>query len=49
MRGKTLLTAVAVISVGYMVLTAPDVLGFVLMVVGAVWLWRSTKRAGMRR
>lgn len=49
MRGKTLITAVAVMSIGYMVLTAPDVLGFVLMVVGAVWLWRSSKRAGVRR
>lgn len=49
MRGKTLMTAVALLSVGYMVLVAPDVLGFVLMVVGAVWLWRASKRAGVRR
>ncbi|WP_194825508.1 hypothetical protein [Nocardia sp. XZ_19_231] len=49
MRGKTFLTAVALLSVGYMVLTAPDVFGFVLMVVGAVWFWRATKRAGVRR
>jgi len=49
MRGKTVLTAVGLLSVGYMVLVAPDVLGFVLMVFGAVWLWRSSKRAGVRR
>jgi hypothetical protein len=49
MRGKTFMTAVALLSVGYMVLVAPDVLGCVLMVVGAVWLWRSSKRAGVRR
>ncbi|MGW5920731.1 hypothetical protein ACWFPY_17230 [Nocardia fluminea] len=49
MRAKTLMTAVALLSVGYMVLTAPDVLGFLLMVAGAVWLWRSSKRAGVRR
>ncbi|MEU4416170.1 hypothetical protein [Nocardia salmonicida] len=49
MRAKTFMTAVALLSVGCMVLIAPDVLGFVLMVVGAVWLWRSSKRAGVRR
>ncbi|MFC8385849.1 hypothetical protein [Nocardia sp. NPDC057272] len=49
MRAKTVLTAVALVSVGYTVLAAPDVFGFVLMVVGAVWFWRATKRAGMRR
>ncbi|MEU4811877.1 hypothetical protein AB0H20_21960 [Nocardia fluminea] len=49
MRAKTLMNAVALLAVGYMVLVAPDVLGFVLMVVGAVWLWRSSKRAGVRR
>ncbi|MEU4417320.1 hypothetical protein [Nocardia salmonicida] len=49
MRSRTVLTAVALLSVGYMVLTAPDVLGFVLMVLGAVWFWRATKRAGVRR
>jgi hypothetical protein len=49
MRAKTFMTAFALLSVGYMVLTAPDVLGFVLMVVGAVWFWRATKRAGVRR
>lgn len=49
MRGRTFVTAVAVLAGGYMVLAAPDVLGFVLMVVGAVWLWRSSKRAGVRR
>ncbi|MFD4432891.1 hypothetical protein [Nocardia sp. NPDC058497] len=49
MRARTVMTAVAVLSIGYMVLVAPDVLGFVLMVVGAVWLWRSSKRAGVRR
>lgn len=49
MRAKTFMTAVALLSVGSLVLIAPDVLGFVLMVVGAVWLWRSSKRAGVRR
>ncbi|MEV0331883.1 hypothetical protein [Nocardia sp. NPDC050717] len=49
MRGNSFLTAVAVLSVGSMILIAPDVLGFVLMVVAAVWLWRSSKRAGVRR
>lgn len=49
MRGRTFMTAVALLSVGSLVLIAPDVLGFVLMVVGAVWLWRATKRAGARR
>lgn len=49
MRARTFMTAVALISVGYLALTAPDFLGFVLMVVGAVWLWRASKRAGVRR
>ncbi|MFD3427798.1 hypothetical protein [Nocardia fluminea] len=49
MRAKTFMTAVALLSVGCMALIAPDVLGFVLMVVGAVWFWRATKRAGVRR
>lgn len=49
MRGRTVMTAVAVLSIGYMVLVAPDVIGFVLMVVAAVWLWRASRRAGVRR
>ncbi|WP_194828595.1 hypothetical protein [Nocardia sp. XZ_19_231] len=49
MRAKTFTIAVALLSVGSLALIAPDVLGFVLMVVGAVWLWRSSKRAGVRR
>ncbi|MFE6920366.1 hypothetical protein ACFVAV_04895 [Nocardia sp. NPDC057663] len=49
MRGRTVMTAVALLSVGYMALVAPGALGFVLMVVGAVWLWRASKRVGVRR
>lgn len=49
MRGNGFVTAVAVLAVGSLVLIAPDVLGLVLMIVAAVWLWRASKRAGVRR
>ncbi|MFF2082852.1 hypothetical protein ACFVVM_03715 [Nocardia sp. NPDC058176] len=49
MRAKTFATAVALLSIGSLVLIAPDAFGFILMLVGAVWLWRASKRAGLRR
>ncbi|WP_156910305.1 hypothetical protein [Nocardia mangyaensis] len=49
MRARTFATAVALLSIGSLALIAPDALGFILMLVGAVWLWRSSKRSGVRR
>ncbi|MGW4365431.1 hypothetical protein ACWEKT_07275 [Nocardia takedensis] len=48
MRARTFGLAVAAVAVGYMVLTAPDLVGFVLMVGGAVWFWRVSRRSGVR-
>ncbi|WP_280245920.1 hypothetical protein [Nocardia abscessus] len=41
--------ALAAVAVGYTVLMAPGVVGFVLMVSGAVWFWRAQRRWGVRR
>ncbi len=41
--------ALAAVAVGYTVLAAPGVVGFVLMVSGAVWFWRAQRRWGARR
>lgn len=53
MRAKTIGLAIAVVVVGYSLLTAPrellDLLGFLLMLGAAVWLWRATRRRGVRR
>ncbi|MGN2640610.1 hypothetical protein ACTD5D_31460 [Nocardia takedensis] len=49
MRMRTLGIAFAVVAVGYMILTAPDLVGLVLMVCGAVWFWRVSRRSGVRR
>ncbi|MEV6361336.1 MULTISPECIES: hypothetical protein [Nocardia] len=49
MRARTFAIAVAAVSVGMLILTAPEVVGFTVMVLGAIALWRSSKRAGLRR
>ncbi|WP_406237504.1 hypothetical protein [Nocardia sp. NBC_01009] len=53
MRAKTVGLAIAVILVGYSLLTAPrqllDLVGFVLMLAAALWIWRTTRRVGVRR
>ncbi|WP_431963265.1 hypothetical protein [Nocardia sp. bgisy134] len=43
------LLAVSAMAVGYLLLTAPELIGFTLMLFGAVALWRSSRRWGVRR
>lgn len=49
MRARTAGIAIAMVAVGYVLLTAPAVLGFVLMVLGALAFWRGSRRLGVRR
>ncbi|MGV9616282.1 hypothetical protein [Nocardia xishanensis] len=49
MRPRTFLVALSAVAVGYLVLTAPELVGFALMVFGAVALWRSSRRWAVRR
>ncbi len=49
MRARTFGLAVGAISVGFLVLTAPEVVGFTVMSLGAIALWRFTRRSGLRR
>lgn len=49
MRARTFGAAIAMVAVGYLVLTNPAIVGFTVMLVGALALWRSTRRWGVRR
>lgn len=49
MRGRTFLFSVAAISSGFLVLTAPEVVGFAVMLIGAIAIWRMRPRKGGRR
>lgn len=49
MRVRTFGFALAAISVGFLVLTAPEVVGFTVMLLGAIALWRMRPRKGVRR
>lgn len=49
MRGRTFGFAIAAVSIGYLVLTAPEVVGFTALLLGAVALWRSSRQWGVRR
>ncbi|MEV0294213.1 hypothetical protein [Nocardia sp. NPDC050710] len=49
MRARTFGFALAAVAVGYLVLTAPGVVGFTVMLLGAVALWRASRRWGVRR
>ncbi|MET7770176.1 hypothetical protein [Nocardia sp. NPDC005366] len=49
MRAQTIGLALAAIVVGYLILAAPGVVGFTVMVLGAVALWRVSRRWGVRR
>ncbi len=49
MRARTAGLAVAGVAVGYVLLTAPGVVGFVLMVLATVAFWRASRRWGVRR
>lgn len=49
MRARTFGFAVAVVSIGFLMLVAPEVVGFTIMLLGAIVLWRSTRRWGVRR
>ncbi|WP_280422146.1 hypothetical protein [Nocardia carnea] len=49
MRARTFGFALAAISVGFLVLTAPEVVGFTVMLLGAIALWRMRPRKGVRR
>ena len=49
MRARTFGFAFAAVAVGYLVLTAPSVVGFTVMLLGAIALWRASRRWGVRR
>ncbi|MFI2473888.1 hypothetical protein [Nocardia xishanensis] len=51
MRGRTFCLAVAAVAVGYFVLTAPELVGFTVMLLAVVALWRvaGRSRLGVRR
>ncbi len=49
MKARTFGLAIAAVAIGYAVLTAPEVVGFTVVLLGAAWLWRSTRRSGVRR
>jgi hypothetical protein len=49
MKARTFGFALAVVSVGFLVLTAPEVVGFTVMLLGAIALWRMRSRNGVRR
>ncbi|WP_280449340.1 hypothetical protein [Nocardia brasiliensis] len=49
MRAKTFGFVIAAVAVGVAVLSAPELLGFTVMLLGAIALWRSTRKSGVRR
>lgn len=49
MRARTFGVAVGAISIGFLVLTAPEVIGFTVMLLGAIAFWRMHRRSGVRR
>lgn len=49
MRARTFGLVAAAVAVGYLVLTAPEVVGITVMVLGGVALWRSSRQWGLRR
>jgi uncharacterized membrane protein len=49
MRTRTFGLAVAGVSVGLLLLTAPEVVGFTVMLLGAIAFWRMRPRKGVRR
>lgn len=49
MRNRTFGLAIAAISVGFLVLTTPEIVGFAVMLVGAIAMWRMRPRKGVRR
>ncbi len=49
MRARTFGLAVAAVSIGFLMLTAPEVVGFTVMLLGAIAFWRIRPRKGVRR
>lgn len=49
MRARTFGVMVAAVAVGYLVLTAPEVVVFTAMVLGGVAFWRASRRWRVRR
>lgn len=49
MRARTFGFAVAAVSVGYLVLTQPEVVGVMVMLLVLVAVWRFRPRIGVRR
>lgn len=51
MRARTFGLAIAAVAIGYLVLRAPDLVGFTVMLLAVVALWRvaGRSRLGVRR
>lgn len=49
MSARTFGLAVAAVSVGFLTLTHPAVVGSTVMVLGGVAFWRASRRWGVRR
>ncbi|MBF6205934.1 hypothetical protein [Streptomyces gardneri] len=49
MRARPYGLAFAAVAVGYLVLTAPAVVGFTVMLLGGFAFWRASRRWGVRR
>ncbi|MGW6335018.1 hypothetical protein [Nocardia rhamnosiphila] len=49
MRPRTFFFGIAALSIGYLVLVEPEVVGFAVMLLGAIALWRFSRRTGVRR
>lgn len=49
MRARTFGLALAAVSIGFLVLTAPEVIGLTVMLLGAIAFWRMRPRSGVRR
>lgn len=49
MRARTFGLVVAAVAVGYLVLTAPEVVGITVVLMGGFALWRSSRQWGVRR
>ncbi|MFI5535882.1 hypothetical protein ACIA5H_05770 [Nocardia sp. NPDC051900] len=49
MQARTYGLVVAAVAVGYLVLTAPELVGITVVLLGGFAFWRSSRRWGVRR